>query len=79
MNAALKTWYRYSMVTHLLETRGDRYRVKMRDGTVRTLAVLSYYCPGLVAGCLTIVSMPDDRTTPPGDHPTPAGAAANAP
>ena len=60
VNAALKSWYRYSMVTHLLESRAHRYAVQRRDGGVITIQVLSYYCPELVAGCLTIRSMPGD-------------------
>lgn len=66
VNAALKSWYRYSMVTHLLESRGDRYGVQTRGGGVRIVRVLSYYCPGLVAGCLTIVSTPGARREPVG-------------
>lgn len=57
VNAALTSWYRYSMVTHLLESRRHRYTVETRDGERRIVEVLSYYCPGLVAGCLTIRSM----------------------
>lgn len=71
VNAALHSWYRYSMVTHLLESRGDRYGVRTRGGGVRIVRVLSYYCPGLVAGCLTIVSTPGDRLEPVSTPVTP--------
>lgn len=72
VNAALKSWYRYSMVTHLLESRAHRYGVQRRDGGVISIQVLSYYCPGLVAGCLTIRSMP-------GDLPRSAGRPVSSP
>ena len=48
-------WYRYNMLTHLLEPRDNVYAITF-PATMRgwKVAVLSYYCPGLVAGCLTI-------------------------
>jgi hypothetical protein len=48
-------WYRYNMLTHLLEPDGHVYFMESRAGGPSwKLAVLSYYCPGLVAGCLTV-------------------------
>ena len=51
----LEHWYRYNMLTHLLEPNGHLYVVDV-DGKARAwkLMVLSYYCPGLSPGCLTI-------------------------
>ena len=51
---AIKRWYSYSFVTHLLRTQGHVYALRMRDGRMWKLQVLGYYCPGLTAGCLTI-------------------------
>ncbi len=53
-NAATARWYRYSFVTHLLESRGHVYAVRARDGREVRMEVLSYYCPGMRAGCLTV-------------------------
>ena len=46
-------WYRYNMLTHLLEPKGNVYGISGYSNAWK-VAVLSYYCPGLVAGCLTI-------------------------
>ncbi len=53
-NAAMARWYRYSFVTHVLESRGRVYAVRTRDGQEVYMEVLSYYCPGMRAGCLTV-------------------------
>ena len=53
-NDAIKRWYSYSLVTHLLQTQGHVYALKTRDGRMWKLQVIGYYCPGLTAGCLTI-------------------------
>ena len=53
-NAAIGHWYRYNLLTHLLEPNGHDYVVRTRDGAMYKLAVLSYYCPHLVAGCVTV-------------------------
>jgi hypothetical protein len=53
-NDAIKRWYSYSFVTHLLRTQGHVYALRTRDGRMWKLQVLGYYCPGLTAGCLTI-------------------------
>lgn len=53
-NAATARWYRYSFLTHLLESRGHVYAVRARDGREVHMEVLSYYCPGMRAGCLTV-------------------------
>jgi len=53
-NDAIKRWYTYSLVTHLLHSQGHVYALRARDGRMWKLQVLGYYCPGLTAGCLTI-------------------------
>jgi hypothetical protein len=53
-NAAIARWYRYSMLSHLLEPNGHLFAVRTTDGRDFKIEVLSYYCRGLEAGCLTI-------------------------
>ena len=53
VNAAIDRWYRYSYFTHLLEPNGHVYAVRTRDGRFAKMEFLSYYCPGLSAGCPT--------------------------
>jgi hypothetical protein len=53
-NAAIARWYRYSMLSHLLEPNGHLFAVRTTDGRDFKVQVLSYYCRGLDAGCLTI-------------------------
>ena len=54
INAAIARWYRYSMMSHLLEPNGHLYAVRTRDSADFKVQVLSYYCTGLEAGCLTV-------------------------
>jgi len=53
-NDAIKHWYRYNLLTHLLEPNGHVFAVRTPPGALWKLAVVSYYCPRLQAGCLTI-------------------------
>lgn len=53
LNPAIRRWYRYSITTHLLEPNGHVYAVRTRGGRHAKIEILSYYCPGLQAGCLT--------------------------
>lgn len=53
-NPAIARWYRYGMMSHLLEPKGHVYAIRSPTGYVGKLAIVSYYCRGLVAGCLTI-------------------------
>jgi hypothetical protein len=53
-NDAIKHWYRYNLLTHLLEPNGHVFVVRTAAGALWKLAVVSYYCPRLQAGCLTI-------------------------
>jgi len=52
-NAAIGRWYSYSMLSHLLVPKGHLYVVRTSRGRFAKLELLSYYCPGLQAGCLT--------------------------
>jgi hypothetical protein len=53
-NEAIAHWYRYGLVTHLLEPAGHVYALRTTGGALWKLQVIGYYCPGLVAGCLTL-------------------------
>ncbi len=52
-NAVTRRWYSYGMLSHLLEPKGYRYVIQTDAGRHVKLQVLSYYCPGLEAGCFT--------------------------
>lgn len=53
-NDAINHWYRYNLLTHLLEPNGHVFAVRSPDARLWKLAVVSYYCPKLQAGCLTV-------------------------
>jgi hypothetical protein len=53
-NEALRHWYRYSLVTHLLEPDGRVYALRTRTGDLWKFQIIGYYCPGLVPGCVTL-------------------------
>jgi len=53
-NTATNRWYRYGMLSHLLEPNGHTFVLRATDGRYVKFEVLSYYCRGLEAGCLTI-------------------------
>jgi hypothetical protein len=53
-SSAIPRWYRYSLLTHLLESNGHVYVVRAGGGPLYKVQILSYYCPGLTAGCVTI-------------------------
>ncbi len=52
-NAAMRRWYRYGFLSHLLTPAGNVYALQLRDGRYAKLEILGYYCPGPSAGCLT--------------------------
>ena len=60
-NDALRRWYRYGFFSHLLTPAGNVYAIRTADLRYAKLEILSYYCPGPVAGCLTFryVYQPD--------------------
>jgi hypothetical protein len=60
-NAAIDHWYRYNLLTHLLEPNGHVFAIRSATGTLYKVAIVSYYCPKLVAGCLTIRYAPLPR------------------
>jgi len=53
LNTAIDRWYSYSMISHLLEPNGHVYVVRTAESRYAKLELLSYYCPGVVAGCPT--------------------------
>jgi hypothetical protein len=57
---AADRWYRYGVVTHLLEPNGHVFALRTRAGRTWKLQVLGYYCPGVRAGCLTMRYAPLD-------------------
>lgn len=54
INPAINHWYRYGYLSHLLQPSGHVYAIRTADGTRALLEVLSYYCPGVEAGCVTV-------------------------
>jgi hypothetical protein len=54
----LGKWYRYSLLTHLLEPKSQSYVVRPVGGRAFKLEIVSYYCPGLTAGCMTLTYVP---------------------
>ena len=53
-SSAIPKWYRYNLLTHLLEPNGHVYVVRRGSGQAYKIQILSYYCPGLTAGCVTL-------------------------
>ena len=53
LNTAIDRWYTYSVISHLLEPNGHVYVVRTAESRYAKLELLSYYCPGVVAGCPT--------------------------
>jgi hypothetical protein len=60
-SSAIPKWYRYNLLTHLLETNGHVYAVRAGGGLPYKIQILSYYCPGLTAGCMTLRFAPLGR------------------
>lgn len=57
-NAALRRWYGYSFLSHVLESRGNVYVVRTSADAYVKMRIVSYYCPGPTAGCMTMVFSP---------------------
>jgi hypothetical protein len=53
-NAAIARWYSYGFTSHMLSPGGRVYGIRTADGRYAKLELLGYYCPGPVAGCVTI-------------------------
>jgi len=52
-DSLLTRWYRYSYLSHLLQPNGHVYALRTREGNEWKLEFLSYYCTGMVPGCVT--------------------------
>ena len=63
-SAVFEDWYRYSFISHMLESRGHTYIVETRGGGHAKVRFLSYYCPESTAGCVTFIYayQPNDST-----------------
>jgi len=53
-NPAIARWYSYSWTSHILKPQPQSYAVRTADGRYAIFEILSYYCPGATAGCVTI-------------------------
>ena len=52
-NLAMDHWYNYNWINHLLAPRSNVFAVRTADSRYAFLEILSYYCAGAQAGCLT--------------------------
>jgi HmuY protein len=53
VNPAVGKWYAYSMLSHLLTSKGHVYAVRTADGRYAKLQILAYYCRDVGAACYT--------------------------
>ena len=54
-NLAIKTWYHYNFLTHVLHPKANVYAIRTADGKYAKLRVVNYYCDGgQASGCFTI-------------------------
>lgn len=53
-NPAMVQWYDYSWTSHVLKPKPKVFAVRTADGRYGIFEILSYYCPGAQAGCITI-------------------------
>jgi hypothetical protein len=53
-NPGIGKWYRYGYSSHLLEPNGHVYAVRTADGRYAVFEIVSYYCEGVVSGCITL-------------------------
>ncbi len=51
---ATARWYDYSWTSHVLRPKPKVFAVRAADGRYAIVQILSYYCPGAQAGCLTV-------------------------
>jgi hypothetical protein len=54
VNPAVGRWYAYSMLSHLLTSKGHVYAVRSADGRYAKLEILAYYCRDVGAACYTV-------------------------
>ncbi len=52
-NPVLEKWYNYSYLANVLAPKPEVYVVRTQDGKYAKMRLLSYYCTGNVAGCMT--------------------------
>ena len=62
-NPGIGKWYSYSMLSHLLTTKGHVYAIRTSDGRYVKLEFLAYYCRDVGAACYTLRY----ETSPPPD------------
>jgi hypothetical protein len=54
-NLAIKAWYHYSFLTHLLRPKANVYVIRTADGKYAKIRLVSYYCDGgQASGCFTV-------------------------
>jgi HmuY protein len=54
-NLAIKAWYHYNFLTHVLRPKPNVYAIRTADGKYAKLRIVSYYCDGgQASGCFTI-------------------------
>jgi HmuY protein len=54
-NLAIKAWYHYNFLTHILRPKPNVYVIRTADGKYAKMRLLSYYCDGgQASGCFTI-------------------------
>jgi HmuY protein len=54
-NLAIKAWYHYNFLTHVLRPKPTVYAVRTADGKYAKVRIVSYYCDGgRASGCFTI-------------------------
>ena len=54
VNTGVGKWYAYSMLSHLLTSKGHVYAVRTSDGRYAKLEIVAYYCRDVGAACYTI-------------------------
>jgi hypothetical protein len=54
VNPGVGKWYAYSMLSHLLKSKGHVYAVWTADGRYAKLEILAYYCRDVGAACYTV-------------------------
>ena len=52
-NPVLEKWYNYSYLANVLAPKPAVYVIRTQDGKYAKMRLLSYYCTGNVAGCMT--------------------------
>jgi heme-binding HmuY-like protein len=54
-NLAIKSWYTYNVLTHILRPKPHVYTVRTADGKYAKMRLVSYYCDGgQASACFTI-------------------------